>query len=1087
MQPLTRSFYGSFMKKNFIRGTAIAAAAFIVASGFAQSKAQGRTRYISPNNDGTQDELVIPFRIKDKSRISGWSLVIEDAKGNVVRTIGNKVALPTKITAKSVIKQIGKKRESVEIPPTVSWNGATNSGETAPDGEYFYYITAIDEKGNATSTAKMPVVVDNTRPQITLSVPAEGSRIFGEGDKIVFPIRQEGSSEDLWTATITDSKGNVVKNYKWENGKPSIVEWNGTDDKGVIVVDGVYKYTITATDRAGNTAPHTEVTNIIFSAEKPETNIAIVGTKYFSSSSKSKKVNVELEVNIPEPRAGSGNKLVDWKVEIFDSKNNLVRVYDSNTDGKTPKKKIIFNGKKSDGSVLPDGIYSARVSAEYLNGYKTPEVSSPDFMLDSVPPSAELSLSDVIFSPDGDGNKDTISIGQLIKTDSGSPVRAWSGKIVKEDSDEPVVQYTFGEKPPKNIVWNGIMKDGKIATDGKYYFVLSAEDEAGNAVEVKSPNPFEIDTRKTEIMLAVSGDAFSPTANSKIPYVKFLPVLVNDPEVTEYTLEILDKDKKPVRSVKGQGKIPAEFVWDGKNQSGALSPDGFYTAVISTKSINGNEAKALSQPVLLDTTVPSVSISAPYLVFSPEGDSRKDTVKFNSSASTREELWTASIINDKKQAVRTFTWQGYVAGDKNSGFEWDGADDSGNRVPDGNYSLVISAVDRASNSFTQTISGIVVDTREAKAYVTAALPGFSPISEAGLTTQKFTVRPSLEDGIESWEFTVIDEKKKPVRHLGGQTSDAAKPLVLQKEFLWDGKNDDGKDCEGNYEGHLTVSYIKGNLVDVTTSPFICSVTPPKLSVNITPEFFSPDNDGTDDDLFIKLSGKTTSKIVSWSFVISNPKESKREDAFWQTKGTDKITEQITWNGLSNTSREGNGYAERVQSAMDYPWKFTVTDSLGMTSVLENVIPVDILVVRDGDALKMAVPSIIFRANNADFKTAEEAKGSSVTKEQAQNNERVLKRVAEVLKKFPDYTVTVVGHANNLSGTEEEETSTANGNIPLVPLSQARSAFVKDKLVSYGIEEKRLSTEGKGGREPVVPRSDRANWWKNRRVEFILHK
>ena len=33
----------------------------------------------------------------------------------------------------------------------------------------------------------------------------------------------------------------------------------------------------------------------------------------------------------------------------------------------------------------------------------------------------------------------------------------------------------------------------------------------------------------------------------------------------------------------------------------------------------------------------------------------------------------------------------------------------------------------------------------------------------------------------------------------------------------------------------------------------------------------------------------------------------------------------------------------------------------------------------------------------------------------------------------------------------------------------------------------LSTVGMGGRKPVVSRADKPNWWKNRRVEFILDK
>ena len=47
--------------------------------------------------------------------------------------------------------------------------------------------------------------------------------------------------------------------------------------------------------------------------------------------------------------------------------------------------------------------------------------------------------------------------------------------------------------------------------------------------------------------------------------------------------------------------------------------------------------------------------------------------------------------------------------------------------------------------------------------------------------------------------------------------------------------------------------------------------------------------------------------------------------------------------------------------------------------------------------------------------------------------------------------------------------------------------VRDFLIRNGVDGSRLSTVGMGGTKPVVERADRENWWKNRRVEFILIK
>jgi outer membrane protein OmpA-like peptidoglycan-associated protein len=53
--------------------------------------------------------------------------------------------------------------------------------------------------------------------------------------------------------------------------------------------------------------------------------------------------------------------------------------------------------------------------------------------------------------------------------------------------------------------------------------------------------------------------------------------------------------------------------------------------------------------------------------------------------------------------------------------------------------------------------------------------------------------------------------------------------------------------------------------------------------------------------------------------------------------------------------------------------------------------------------------------------------------------------------------------------------------------------VVDHLVNLGVDKSRLTATGIGGARTLVPYADasgkpnRDNWWKNRRVEFILIK
>ncbi len=1038
-------------------------AALLLAGG---AFAQKDTVYISPNNDGVQDVLEIPLQIKERRYVKEWSLIVENENGETVRKIGNKDKRPTRITFLSFWKALFTPKRGVDIPSMVSWNGLMDNSEVAPDGKYFYYFTAADDNGNSARTEKLCVIVDNTAPEINVQQPSQDGKIFGEGAKIAFVVNQNGSEEDEWTGSFVDSDGNVVRTYKWTKSEPLKFEWTGTDDNGAPLPDGVYSYKISAKDRAGNVSSPAGISNIIYSAEKPVTNITLNGSRYFSPNGNGVNESVEFEVKIPEPDAKSGNRIVDWAVKIVDESGKVCRTFAGKDN---PPSKIVFDGKNDSKADCPEGQYQAVVSAKYLNGYEPDVIKSPVIVLDKTAPSAKVRASSSTFSPDGDGNLDELVITQDFAAMGGAPVDSWKGKIVNENG-EVVREYDFGAYPPEKLVWDGLDSRSTLAADGKYNYILSATDLAGNSTEIKL-DAVTLDTSKTELLLAVSPDAFNPASGDKNKSsVKMTPVVKSGSSISSYNIEVKGSDGKTVWTQEGTS-LPKSISWSGLASDGKRCADGKYVATLSTKSTNGAEAKISTQPFVIDTVAPEIEVSAPYVLFSPDGDGNKDSVKF-AVKSSDEESWNAAVYNSKNQVVRTFSWKGKVP----ANIEWNGTDASGNKVADGSYKIVFSSEDAAGNKGNTEIAGITVDSREAKAYVTADSDAFSPNGDGYLETQKFTIRTTLSEGIEDWSFTISTPEGKVVKQWG-----SADQKTLPAEITWNGAGNDNKIVEGAFSANLKISYAKGNSVDVKSSAFICSVTPPNIAVQTAPQYFSPDNDGENDDLFIKLSCNDVVPIKNWSLQINDPQNGK---PFWKTSGKSSITERLIWDGRGN-----NG--ELVQSAMDYPYVFTVTDTLGMTSTFEGLISVDILVIRVGDVLKMAVPSIIFRQDEADFGVQVVDANGNVTKPgitpaQAKNNERVLKRVAQVLNKFKNYTVTVEGHANSVTGLEDEETTNKYGKA-LEPLSKARAEFVKGQLKSYGVDANRLTAVGRGGRQPVAARGDKDNAWKNRRVEFILNK
>ncbi|MFV8749248.1 OmpA family protein [Nannocystaceae bacterium ST9] len=90
---------------------------------------------------------------------------------------------------------------------------------------------------------------------------------------------------------------------------------------------------------------------------------------------------------------------------------------------------------------------------------------------------------------------------------------------------------------------------------------------------------------------------------------------------------------------------------------------------------------------------------------------------------------------------------------------------------------------------------------------------------------------------------------------------------------------------------------------------------------------------------------------------------------------------------------------------------------------------------------------------------------------------LLDEVVTILTDNPDIDLLdVVGHTS----------SEGSDNINL-KLSKDRAAAVKDYLVGKGIDAKRLSSQGKGEKEPIADNETDEGKEKNRRVEFLIEK
>jgi outer membrane protein OmpA-like peptidoglycan-associated protein/flagellar hook assembly protein FlgD len=574
----------------------------------------------------------------------------------------------------------------------------------------------------------------------------------------------------------------------------------------------------------------------------------------------------------------------------------------------------------------------------------------------------------------------------------------------------------------------------------------------------------------------------SPNNDGKSDALAFPVSIVDDHYVMSWIMTIKDSNGSIVRTYQNKAQkpermnvrdnygrkylqkegidIPSTMRWDGVFNSGETGPDGKYYFSISAADENGNVGTSPSYEVVLKNAPPRVTIddiTPNDRVFDPSYGN-KTSINFVPRG-TEEDKWESGIYDSEGKLIRTFAPQ---SGSPKPQI-WDGRTDSGQFAPNGAYTFMITATDKAQNTGSAVMDNIVVDTETIGAALTASTGAIAPKAGQNSELVRFNSRLDRTDSIDTWKLEIKDDKGNIVKIYKGSE-------MPPENFSWNGFSDDGSIRDGLVYPELTVNFLDGHVANAKSAPILINSSGPDLKISSTPDLFSPDGDGINDVLTIRLKADNASPIKNWSLDIYEPDMEKGTGParlFKRFEGSAEPSEELLWDG-----RGDNG--DLVQSAVDYPYIFSSTDDLGNTKARTGAFTTDVMVIREGDRFRMQVPSIVFPADSAVF--------DSLPQSTLDNNNRVIKRIAEILNNFSSYKVMIEGHANPTTpfgpDREEEEQS-------LNDISEKRAGYVLEQLVLNGVDRDRLSFTGTGASIPVVPFEDRSSWWKNRRVDFIL--
>lgn len=968
-------------------------------------------------------EVRVPLSVKDDSRIASWSFGVFDESGREVYTLG---AGNDEARKKSTFARLLSRETGVAAPTSV----VVPLSALGPDGNYTLRASARDVRGNEGRPATLQLVLDSTPPRASVSVEGKDT-IFtpnGDGLKDALTIQQEGSSEAEWTGNFIDPQGKVIRAFTWTEGPPRPFVWDGTDAGGRVVPDGLYTYTLSAVDEAGNRGEVSQ-RGIEVSATPTPVSISLDG-RALSPDGDGRFDTVTARFDIPVKKG-----LEVWKIDVLDQAGKVFRSWTGRTDRLAlPPQALVFDGRDERGNPIPDGTWRFRIGLEYANGNR-PSATGEDFLVDTVPPSGRGRSSTGSFAIDRGAS--------VIFYHDLSENALWRG-VVTDEAGKTVREFVLPGKPVAPVEWNGLDAEGSPVGDGVYKY--HAEGRSATGIPGRTQEvAVRVESGGVAAALIPDRKVFSPQTGQ----VRLIPKIERRERPVSYSLTILqDQGGRTVFSQAGASVPPTSFVWNGRDESGSLLPDGQYSASLLVRYESGIVAQTDPIRIQLDGTPPRAQIAVLNRVFSPNGDGNLDVVRFR-IASSQEKEWVGEILDPKGKVALSYRWSGTAPAD----LSWDGKRFDKTSAADGSYRLSLYAMDEAGTETTVDSQPFVLDARVPALTVTVDKTAFSPNGDSFADYVKLRVTPSIAEGLSSLSLAVVDAADRVVKKLPIKS--------FTEELRWDGTTDSGqKAADGTYTVRSEATYEKGDVVSARSEPFLLDLTPPEVKLTVGPTPFSPDGDGENDLLNIAFTAADPAGIATWTLAVDDPEGYP----FTQFSGKEPPATPIAWNG---TDLDGN----LVEAAQDYPYTLKVRDKLGNTATVTGKIPIDVFVLRDGDKLKIRISSITFAPNTASLVTQDPG--------MTDKNSKILDRVATVLAKFPSYRIRVEGHAVNLSGTEREE------RTELLPLSLARARTVVDALVERGIDRARLDAAGLGGREPLVPHGDVQSRWRNRRVEFVL--
>ena len=498
----------------------------------------------------------------------------------------------------------------------------------------------------------------------------------------------------------------------------------------------------------------------------------------------------------------------------------------------------------------------------------------------------------------------------------------WTLKVV-DAAGKALRSLSFVSASPSDFVWDGTKDSGAVVPDGVYSLQLSTVDRAANPFSLRVDNII-VNTQQAPINVAIDLAAFSPNGDGVKDNLGLTPSVPIKTGLLTWRLSIVDRNKieRWTRTGTGAQGLPARVVWDGRDSNNVALAEGQYQAEFSATYSNGHSPRILSPIFTIDRTPPSGAVESDRKAFNPAGAQGQNLVTFKMTGS-REDRWVAELLDSSGKSLRSWN----MGTTPSPTIEWDGSDLDGKPLPDGGYSLRISASDRAGNSFVSPLVPVLLDTEKKAVRLSMDLRAFSPNGDGVKDLLRITDSVLAKDKLASFLLSIeaADGEKSALRSWKGG------PESLVETYVWDGTTDASRPAagirvpDGRYLARLIVSYQNGDTAETETAPFVVDTIAPTVKANATPLLFSPNGDGRLDSATIV---QASSPEDIWEGDILDSSGAAVRSYSWKGQVQDFV-----WDG---TDEAGNTVKDGV-----YSYAVSTTDASGNSgSVTVRDIAVD---------------------------------------------------------------------------------------------------------------------------------------------------